>query len=66
MALDTWKKARGYYDSGEWDEEMYLTWESKYPAYSNEFLKEIYQSEGTPGTDKVKKTKHKRPRKQKK
>ena len=65
-ALDTWKKARGYYDIGEWDEETYLTWESKYPAYSNEYLKEVYESEGTPGTDKAKMTKHKRPRKQKK
>ena len=66
MALDSWKKARGYYDSGEWDEETYLTWESKYPGFSNELLKEVYESEGTPGTDKEKKLKHKRPRKQKK
>ena len=66
MALDTWKKARRYYDSGEWDEETYLTWESKYPVFSNEYLKEVTQSEGTPGTDKEKKLKHKRPRKSKK
>jgi len=66
LALDMWKKARDHYDSGEWDKETYLTWESKYPVFSNAYALEILKDEGTPGADKEKKTKHKRPRKSKK
>ena len=66
LALDAWKKAREQFESGEWDKETYLAWESKYPVFSNAFLEETMKSEGTPGMDAEKLRKHKRPRKQKK
>ncbi len=63
LALDAWKKANEQFESGTWDTETYLTWESKYPAFSNAFVTEMMKNEGTPGTDAEKLRKHKRPRK---
>ena len=65
LALDAWKKANEQFENGEWDMETYLTWESKYPAFSNAFVEEMMKSEGTPGADAEKLRKHKRPRKSK-
>ncbi len=65
LALDAWKKANEMFENGAWDMETYLTWESKYPAFSNAFAEEMMKSEGTPGTDAEKLRKHKRLRKSK-
>ena len=65
LALNVWKKANEQFERGEWDKETYLTWESKYPVFSNAFLEETMKNEGTPGTDAEKLRKHKRPRKSK-
>ncbi len=65
LALEAWKKANEMFEGGAWDMETYLTWESKYPAFSNTFVAEMMKSEGTPGKDAEKLRKHKRPRKSK-
>ena len=60
--LELWLEARKKYDSGEWTQDQYESWESKYPEFKNDTSHDDLRFEEH-ASRTIEKRKHPRPKK---